>query len=208
MITDSQFTSSVDNPIKLEEPAFDIKTLLFIIAGHPCQATDRCSDWDICKRMYLLMQKYQLIRLQPWFSIFAGKYAGAAPFEALCLACNNPCFDENLAATAILYGIEEQSTADLFDPAYFVRDYASEPGEDHHRKLRLLDPCNTTVQLSLDLGFKGSVAYTQAFSGVCREGWDWQRVAGRFVDTVRQIEKERGLSVGLPRFKIYLLYSR
>jgi hypothetical protein len=155
------------------------------------------------------MHKYQLDRLQPWFSIFAGDRAGKAPFEALCLACNNPCFDENLARNAILYGIEEKSTAYLFDSQYFTLDYASEPGEDRSRKLLFLNPCNTKVKLSLDLGFKGFVAYCQAFANIKQkpgEGVDWQRVAAHFIRVVREVEKERGMTVRMPWHKA-LLFS-
>jgi hypothetical protein len=86
MLINSRFTSSVDNPIILEENSWDFKTLLIVIAGHPCRAEERCYDWDDGKNLYLLMQKYQLDRLQPWFSKMAGEYAGESPFEALCMA--------------------------------------------------------------------------------------------------------------------------
>jgi hypothetical protein len=195
MFLDSVFASSAENPIRLEEHSEDVKTLLIIIAGRPCQAETRFEDWDTSKRLYLLMQKYRLDRLQPWFSIFAGDWAGDAPFEALCLACNNPCFDENLARNAVLYGIEEKNTASLFDPEYFKLDYASYDGDDDHRKLRLLNPCNTKVKFSLDLGLKGFTAYCQAFSDLESEKVDWQLVAWRFNHVVREVEKERGTSV-------------
>lgn len=145
-----------------------------------------------------MMQKYQLDRVHAWFSLFAGKNADEAPFEALCLACNNACFDETLARYAISYGIKEEMAEDLFDPTYFVNAYASKSNKDDDRKLRVLDPTNTTVKLSLDLGYKGFIAYCQAFSKLKRGEVDWQRVAEHFIGTVRAVEKERGISVSAP----------
>lgn len=90
----SSSVSSLDNPMVLDECSKDIDFLMTIISQHPCRALERCSDWATARRLYLLMQKYQLDPLQPWFSMMAGYYAWSAPTEALCLACNNPCFDE------------------------------------------------------------------------------------------------------------------
>lgn len=135
--------------------------------------------------------------MQPWFSTFAGDYAHEAPFEALVLACNNPCFDENLARNAILYGIGNESADFLFDRAYFIQDFDSVKDEDV-RKARLFCPSNTRIQLSLDLGFKGFVAYCQAFSNleVAREvEIVWHNVAKHFIRSVREIEEKRGISV-------------
>jgi hypothetical protein len=196
MLMDSAFTSSVDNPIILEEHSKDVKTIFTIIAGCPCQAEKRCLSWKTGKRLYLLMQKYQLDRLQPWFSTLAGKYAGDSPFEALGLACTNPCFDENLARRAILYGLEDTDPENLFDPDYLKLDHA-EIDEDR-RKTRLLDPSNMKVKLYLDLGFKGSVAYCQTFSDLgYLDTIDWQGVADDFIDAVRQFEEERETSVSI-----------
>jgi hypothetical protein len=134
MLKDSTFTSSIDNPVKLEAHPDDVNILLTIIAGHPCQARKRFSDWDTSKSLYLLMQKYQLDRLQPWFSMFAGDYAREAPFEALILACNNPCFDEILARNAILYGIGDENADFLFDPAYFIQDFRLGKGRRYSQR--------------------------------------------------------------------------
>jgi hypothetical protein len=82
-------------------------------------------------------------------------------------------------------------------------DYASEPGDDVHRKLRLLKPSNTTVKFSLDLGYKGYVAYCQAFSRL-KAGLDWQLLAAHFIRVVREVEKERGMSVRLPSESMFL----
>lgn len=193
MLMDSRFTSSLHNPINLEEQSSDVKTLLMIIAGSPCRVEKRCKSWRNAKRLYLLKQKYQLDRLQPWFSKLAGDWCKEAPFEALCLACNNPCYDENLARSAILWGLEERTAEDLFNAEYFVDDMASEPEES--RKLSLLDPSNTHVKLGIDLGFKGTMAYCKAFSNLNWEMMDWQYTAEVFSETIRYFEKERGTTV-------------
>jgi hypothetical protein len=193
MLSDSRFTTSIDNPIILEEESRQIKTVLMIIAAHPCSAMDRCDNWTEAKILYGMMQKYQLDRLQPWFSHLAGEWAFRAPFEALCLACNNPCFDENLARCAILNGLEERTPEQLFDPEYFTNDKATE--DANNRKLRLLDPFNTTVKFSLDLGFKGYVAYCKAFSARDPKTILWKGTAQLFIETVREFERERETSV-------------
>jgi hypothetical protein len=198
MLMDSGFTASIDNPIQLQENSGDVKTLMIIISGHPCKAELRCLNWETGKRLYLLMQKYQLDRLRPWFSILAAEHVETAPLEALCLACNNPCFDENLAREAISYGIEHQKSADLFDPAYFIQDYAEDTGSDDSRKLRLLNPCNTQMQLSLDLGFTGFVAYCQAFSNVKGPEVVWHWVARDFINAAREFGEKRKISVREP----------
>jgi hypothetical protein len=198
MLRDSRFTCSVDKPIILAEHSRDIKTLLIVIAGHPCRAEKRCRTWKTGKRLYLLMQKYQLDRLQPWFSTLAGKYAHESPFDALCLACNNPCFDENLARRAILYGLEVGPLERLFVPDYFKSDQAEVDAEN--RRTCLLDPSNMKTKLYLDLGFKGSVAYCQTFSSLSDvKPINWQGVADEFVDAVREFEEDRETSVCILR---------
>jgi hypothetical protein len=142
MLSDSKLSTSVDNPIVLKEGRWHIRTLLMIIAGHPCSADKRLNSWEKAKALYLSMQKYQLDRLQPWFSRFAARLAWDAPWEALCLACNNPCFDEDLARPVILYGIQENLALDLYDPKYFVDNQAHQSEEEHKRYLLLLPTPN------------------------------------------------------------------
>jgi hypothetical protein len=153
MLCDSKFTSSVDNPITLEEGSWRLKTVLLLIAGHPCAAMKHCSCWLDAQALYLTMQKYQLDRLRPWFSKALGQYAYAAPLETLCLACSNPCFDEELARHAILLGMAQATAKDIFNPEYFVPDQATKSEQD--RKRCLLHPFNTKAKLSIDLGSKG-----------------------------------------------------
>ncbi|KAJ9097501.1 hypothetical protein QFC20_006158 [Naganishia adeliensis] len=157
-------SSSFAKPMVLDEDHEDIETLLIMISGHPCEANDAgCPNWETAKRLYRLMQKYQLDSLGLWFTMMAGDHVGEAPLEALCLACNNPCFDEELVRSAILYGIEELSSTDLFDPDYFVVD-DHEGKSDERRKACLLNPRNARTKLSLDLGYKGWFGYCKAFS--------------------------------------------
>jgi hypothetical protein len=196
MLSHSSSISSKENPILLDESERDIKTMMIIIAGHPCEALDRCKSWNTAKRLYRLMQKYQLDRLQPWFSMMACEWAGTAPFEALCMACNNPCFDENLARCAILYGIEDSSTEKLFDPVYFISNQADKDVSE--RKAYLLNPTNVKTKLHMDLGFKGSVAYCSAFSELWvadDESVDWQGTAQCFINAARAFDKHKGTSV-------------
>lgn len=193
MLMDPRFSSSADKPIILDEESWDIKTLLLVIAGHPCRAEERCKTWNTGKRLYLLMQKYQLDRLQSWFSHVTGNWAGQAPFEALCLACNNPCFDENLARRAILDGLGGKTAAQLFDPLYLVKDMAEE--DEAEQILAVLNPRNTTTKFSLDLGFIGYAAYCRTFSWRGSGTILWQNAAKRFIEVVRDFERERETSV-------------
>jgi hypothetical protein len=195
MLADSRFTSSIANPILLQERCWQIRTLLMVIAGHPCTAEERFYCWDEAKTLYLLMQKYQLDRLQPWVSKFAGRLAGHAPWEALCLACNNPCFDEDLARYAIFYGIQERTAEELFDPEYFVASQVDK-SEDKQKRY-LLHTSNTKSKLSIDLGLKGYFAFCKTFSDLAANDAenDWQRVAARFIATIREFEEERKISV-------------
>jgi hypothetical protein len=55
-----------------------------------------------------------------------------------------------------------------------------------------------TVKFNLDLGFKGSAAYCQTFTGFTTPNPNWQGVADEFITTVRQFEKERKTSVSVP----------
>jgi hypothetical protein len=198
MLMQSTFSSSIENPITFDENSQDLETLLIVISGHPCDASKRCCSWSTAKRLYGLMQKYQLDRLQSWFSFVAGRYAGEAPIEALCMASSNPCFDEHLIQCAIVNGIQPMTAEQLYDVRYFVDDKASEPTE--HRKACLLSPQNMTVKLGVDLGFKGTMGYCKVFSDLkCAPGEHvvWPVVAGNYVDVVRRFEAFKGTSVSL-----------
>lgn len=173
-------------------------TLMIIICGHPYEALERCKTWETAKRLYGLMQKYQLDRLQPWFSKMAGLYAGGAPFEALCMACNNHCFDEDLARCAILYGLGRLSAANLFDSRYHDSRYKDEDSSE--QKQFLLCPSNARTSLHVDLGFKGSVAYCKAFSELActdedDDAFDWEETARKFIRAARAFDKHKGISV-------------
>jgi hypothetical protein len=195
MLQHSSPSSSLVKPIALDEDHEVLESLLMIISGHPCETEDAGRyDWETAKQLYRLMQKYQLDRLRPWFTMIAGDHVNEAPLEALCIACNNPCFDEELARSAILYGIEELSPADLFDSGYFVND--KEGISVERRKACLLNPGNARAKLSLDLGDKGWFGYCRAFSSI-GNNTDWQCIAQRFIKGVRDFKSEKGSKVSL-----------
>jgi hypothetical protein len=196
MLMQSTFSTSLENPIALNEYSYDIKTLLIVICGDPCQASKRCMSWRTAKQLYALMQKYQLDRLQSWFSANAGRFAGNAPFEALLLAIDNPCFDEYLIRCAIYNGIELKTAEKLFDKEYFLSDKASVPIEN--RKACLLAPGNLKVDFMIALGVKGMTGYCRAFSdlkGPPKQRILWRNVAELFINGVRQFERAKGSSV-------------
>lgn len=199
MLQHSSPSSSSAKPIELEEEHEDVEILLIIISGHPCESDQgpKCEDWETAKRLYLLMQKYQLDRLRPWFTLLASDHLLEAPFEALCIACNNPCFDEELARFAILFGIEDLSATALYSPEYFEDDfdkYEKDDEKDGPQKAHLLGPKNVKAKLSVELGSKGWFGYCKAFSNLEEHPY-WEYVAIEFIKGVREFENAKGIEV-------------
>jgi hypothetical protein len=71
MLLHSTSSSSLENPIELEEELEHLEAILTLISGHPCQAVWQCDNWDTARNLYRSVQKYELDRVLPWISQLA-----------------------------------------------------------------------------------------------------------------------------------------
>ncbi|KAJ9101021.1 hypothetical protein QFC20_005305 [Naganishia adeliensis] len=215
MLSESTPSSSAENPLPISEMSADFDILLLIITGRPQETINRHKNWAQATRLYRMMEKYQLDGHQPWFSDMCVAWLHEYPLAALFLACNRPTIDTTLARHAIADGLAKIDAANLHraNPAFF-REECRSSGSDYRRWL--FDPANTTVRFGLNLGYKGLLAYNYTFAGLaptpsashassmyaCSSTsrpaeTDWQALAAKFVETVKQVELEmsaRGVS--------------
>ncbi|KAJ9101022.1 hypothetical protein QFC20_005306 [Naganishia adeliensis] len=199
MLTSSTPSSSQENPLPIDEDSNVFITVLLIVTGHAQEAIAGPDDWTQAKKLYLIMQKYQLDIHQAWFSEMCSRRVIEKPLEALFLACNQPYIDTTLARAAICDGMANSSPAKLFDKSYFVHEtsqYSGYPMDSPSNpfKLDLLNTRNTTIKFGIKLGFKGLLAYNATFTTVSSStpttSATWYDLAAKFVTNVRQVERD------------------
>ncbi|KAJ9116896.1 hypothetical protein QFC22_004553 [Naganishia vaughanmartiniae] len=198
MLDRSVQSSSLENPISVDEASNDFEIMLLIITGRPHAVLGRAPQtWEHAEKLYRLVDKYQLDGHQLWFSELCAKEAGKQPIQALILACDRPCVDTTLARCAIAEGIPGLSANDpTITTVNFVQPSGASDGfhrMGNHMKYHVLEPNNMTLDFRLRLGFKGLVAYTHTFQGSSQSSTiDWNAMANKFVANVRSIEEKLG----------------
>lgn len=195
MLENSVASSSLQNPIPVDESCKDFGTMLLVITGQPYEALNRTiADWDHAVRLYRIAEKYQLDGHRRWFSEICCRKAAKRPIEALIMACDQPQFDFDLAKCAIAEGFPTIIVHKSFDPLNFLDSEIDQagPAELNSLVVELLDASNMSLKFRLRLGFKGTVAYNHTFTGL-KDGSllpDWSLLANKFIGTMRKIERE------------------
>jgi hypothetical protein len=199
MLSSSLSSSNEDHPLPIDEDSNNFITVLLIVTGHPQEAILRPENWPQAKKLYLVMQKYQLDIHQTWFSEMCSRFVVEQPLDALFLACNQPYIDTTLAKAAISDGLANSSPAQLFNRDYFVHEITQLSGypldsTSNPFKLDLLNTRNTTIKFGIRLGFKGSLAYNATFTNVSASTptttSTWYELAAKFVANAKQVERE------------------
>jgi hypothetical protein len=196
MFCDSVPSTTVKDPLPVEENACDFDMMLSIITGKPELAIHRAINWEHAARLYRLVDKYQLEGHRYWFSKICGQHASEEPWEALFLACNRSPIDTTIARHAISEGFAMQGNdKKLCDPRYFDRPtttvrISGYGNKEVSYKEKVLDASNASILLGRKLGPSGYMAYTRTFSGLAATYTtpDWDAMAQRFVRNVDAIE--------------------
>jgi hypothetical protein len=194
MLSNSIASTSLENPLPVDENACDFEIMLLILIGKPYDAIYRAKGWEHSARLYRLVGKYQLEGHRHWFSQICGQHAAEDPWEALFLACDQSPIDTAIAGHAIGEGFARPWNAKLWDPKYFeeTAGYAlSRSSGKPPTKGQLLDTSNVSILLGRKLGHSGLLAYTRTFTGLASTHItiDWDTMAQRFVRHVKAIEK-------------------
>jgi hypothetical protein len=157
MLSNSLASSSLKNPLPVDENACDFEIMLLIIIGRPEEGICRVTDWDQSARLYHLVSKYRLEGHRLWFSQICRQQVAKEPWEALFLACNQSPMDISLAASAISEGFPKAAEGKLCDTTYFnaTQEYVHNSLVKKSRG-KVLDSSNVSVLLGLKLGMLGS----------------------------------------------------
>jgi hypothetical protein len=157
MLNDSMASTTLENPLPIDETSADFEIMLLVITGRTQEAVTRVSNWSQAQRLLDMSVKYQLDGHRHCFSLICRARASDDPWEAVFLACNqHPC-DLDLLRDAILC-MEEQTTDLLFKPAYFLT-IATSHGRPCQSNFRT---ANIRIAFGLRLGVRGVLGYNTA----------------------------------------------
>jgi hypothetical protein len=193
MLSDSVSSSSMDNPLPLDEDSVDLEVMFAIITGHAHDVMDRAKDWKHAERLYRLVGKYQLENHRPWFSQICREHAAEEPWQALFLACNTYPMDYDLIKSAILgFGIKSRDV--IWSDLYFRKQNT---GPNGTASWSIMQPGNVTILLGQKLGFRGLLAYNLTFDGITNAAPGgtaessnfWMTRADLFIANAKAIEK-------------------
>lgn len=160
MLSDSIASTSLQNPLPVDERACDFEIMLLIIIGRPEEGISRVSDWDQSARLYHLVSKYQLEGHRLWFLQICRQHIAEEPWEALFLACNQSPIDIEIIGATISEGILKATASKVCDARYFeVTEETIQYRNFKKSKGKVLDSSNVTVLLGLKLGHAGLIAY-------------------------------------------------
>jgi hypothetical protein len=209
MLSDSIASTSLMNPLPVDELSGDFEILLLIIVGHGEEALKRVDTWNQAKILYGLSNKYQVDSQRPWFSRICAQWAWEKPWDALFLACNATPMETDIIRSAISEGFAEAEADEIFDPAYFKEmkydsdsDFDSESDSDSHggRCWSTIRIGNITTEFGLKLGHLGLLAYAHTFASIkntdpstCADDESYDDYARRFVDNAKAVEEARDI---------------
>jgi hypothetical protein len=114
MLCGSTASSSVNDPLPINEKSSYFRIMMMIVTGRPEDAINEPRCWSHAEKLYRMMDKYQLDGHQPWFSQMCGRWVKEDPLAALFLACNRPCIDTTLARYAIEDGMSVKTCSELY----------------------------------------------------------------------------------------------
>jgi hypothetical protein len=137
MLNDSVSSTSVDNPLPVDEDSKDFEILLLIIVGRGEEASKRVTTWDQAEKIYRLGDKYQIDGPRLWFSRICVQCAGEKPWDALFLACNVSPMDTDIIRQAITQGFDDFEMDELCDSRYFEKMKTDEDGRKCWATLRI-----------------------------------------------------------------------
>lgn len=192
MLSDSASSSSIDNPLPLNEDSSDLEVMFCIITGRAYDAMDSAKDWKHAERLYRLIGKYQLESHRPWFSQMCRTHAAEEPWQALFLACNQYPMDYDLIKTAIV-AFDKKKQTEIASDLYFRKQKTTAQGDKCWSTMR---PGNITILLGQQLGFRGLLAYDLTFDGIKNVAPGvavthnpWIARAESFISNAKAIEK-------------------
>jgi hypothetical protein len=137
MLTDSVASTSLDNPLPVDEDSKDFEILLLITVGRGEEAFKRVTTWKQAEKLYRMGDKYQIDAPRPWFSRLCAQCAPDKPWDALFLACNVSPIDAEIIRSAISEGFREIGIPALCDPRYFKEMRETDDG----------DRCSSTIRI-------------------------------------------------------------
>lgn len=200
MLGDSISSSSMDNPLPVDDNSVEFEIMLHIITGRPQGVVSRVETWELARILYDLADKYQLDAHRPWFSQICRNHASQEPWEAIFLSTNHSPMDQLLVRSAITDGFKKHGIDGLFNPAYFKEIKYDPAGNKCWSTFRA---SNTTIAFGTRLGLSGLMAYNLTFgtiknpSGMAQHGTNrkcinkWHLWADEFVQNIRDIESQR-----------------
>jgi hypothetical protein len=193
MLHDSVTSSSIDNPLPLDENSDDLEIMFSIMTGCQQDVMDRSEDWAQAERLYRLVDKYQIDGLRHWFAQICCIHAAEEPWGALFLACNQSPMETSIIKTAISQGFEGQGASGLCVNAHFK---TIKPNDDGTVSWATINSSNITFLFGIRLGHRGVLAYNATFHDVL--GVDpvenrltsWREDGDTFVQHAIAIQKE------------------
>jgi hypothetical protein len=204
MLNDSGASTSLDNPLPVDEDSKDFEILLHVIVGRGEEVSKSVMTWDQAERLYRMAEKYQVDSQRPWFSRMCARCACKKPWDALSLACNTSPMDTDIIREAVSEGIPEFGIEEDYHPRYFKEERYDE-GEKCWSMIQI---ANITPEFGLKLGLLGLVSYGQTFASIktvagsvttfdeyhqSREEHSWADFAQDFVRNAREVEEARGV---------------
>jgi hypothetical protein len=157
--------STLERPISVDEAYDDFLIVMLIVNGRPQDAIHLSKSYERSKRLYKMMEKYRFEMHMPWISSLCAGRVAEKPLDALFLACTRPVIDITLARLAISNGFAKARASEMYDPLLFSKLPQSALAQSSVTALlALLNPTNTTVQVGLEIGFKGLMAFHKTFA--------------------------------------------
>jgi hypothetical protein len=195
MLADSVASTSIDNPVPVDEDSKDFEILLLVIVGRGEEATKRVTTWNQAEKLYRMGDKYQIDGPRLWFSRICAKCAAEDPWEAIFLACNTSPMDTDIIKSAIAEGFSGNLTK-VCDSRYFKKMETTAAGT---RCCSTFEVANVTTLFGFKLGLSGLLAYRLTFPGnsltTAAPGEattrTWENLAQQFVRNVKVVESIR-----------------
>lgn len=192
MLNDSVPSSSIDNPLPLEEESIDLEIMFTVMTGRTHGLPPRAANWAQAARLYQLVDKYQVDGYRPWSSLICRAHATEEPWEALFLACNQTPADYDMIRTAIGQGFAKLDRTIRCSELHFKTMLTALDGTRCSSTMRA---SNMHFASGMRLGLRGLLAYNATFYNITTGGdakvTTWLEFGDRFVGHMIAIDQAK-----------------